>query len=307
MRQSRCTWKGAYHHIMNRGHKGEAIFHEDRDKALFLEILAEKRVTHHIRIFAYCIMNNHYHLVLENSSGNMADFLRHINGHYALLYRRNYGGKGYVFQDRYQSILIEDDSYLIQAIGYVLANPLKAGLMKDVNDYPWYSFRKYFKGAKDSLVDNHYIEELFGNALELKKLIYSSTNSELATNKTKLGKLLGGQDFFLKALKKYNRRHHEDAVHKKRRDDFYFHPVEKVIWEFEQKNGIKCDELNIGTHEGKRFRGELLMLLKDHAGLTYSQISEFSIFSNLKFNSLGHLYKNARKRKIKNLKPRPSK
>jgi REP element-mobilizing transposase RayT len=305
MRQSRCTWPGAFHHIMNRGDKGEPIFRDDTDKLLFLKILTQKHEIHRIRIFAYCLMDTHYHLVVENRSGKMGDFLRQVNGHYAMLYRRKHGGKGYVFQGRYRSQLIENDSYLMQAIIYVLANPLRSGLYKDIKDYSWSSFQRYYQKAEDSLIDNRYIEELFGNAFELEKIINSSSDLELQAYKTRLGKLIGGKDFFTKAIKKYNRRHHGDAVKKMRRNDFYFDTVEKVLWEFKQKYGIEYDELDITTHKGKRLRGELLILLKDRAGLTYSQISEFSIFSSLKFNSLGHLYRNAHERKIKKLKPRP--
>jgi REP element-mobilizing transposase RayT len=279
---------------MNRGQKGESIFLEDRDKQTFLNIISEKQKIHNIKIFAYCIMNNHYHLVLENSKGNMQNFLRQVNGHYAILYRKNYGGRGYVFQDRYKSVLIENDSYLLQAISYVLANPLKAGPERRGLNYPWSSYKLYFRNTKDTIIDGHYIENLYENPKELKNQIFSMSNSTLKTNRTVLGQIIGDSDFLQSAKKKFNRRKITDPVKKKRHDDFGFDPIEKVIWEFERKFGIKCDEINLGTHTGKRLRGELLMMLKDYAGLTYSQISKFSIFSDLKFNSLGHIYKKPR-------------
>ena len=131
MRRARITYKGAYHHAMNRGHEGKPIFLKDRDKEFFLKLLVETSKILKIRILAYCLMNNHYHLVLENSSGRMSDFFKQLNGQFGTHYRQKNKGRGYVFQDRYKSMLIQDDSYLLMVIGYVLNNPVRAGLVNN--------------------------------------------------------------------------------------------------------------------------------------------------------------------------------
>jgi len=83
---------------MNRGHDGNNIFAGDENKNHFLDYLEDYSKKMHIRLFAYCIMDNHYHLILENSSGRMSDFLKQLNGQYGQYYRKREGGKGYVFQ-----------------------------------------------------------------------------------------------------------------------------------------------------------------------------------------------------------------
>lgn len=130
---------------MNRGHGRERILAGSKDKTVFLNILgiASKRLK--IRVLAYCLMDNHYHLVIENSSGRMADFFKLLNGEYGTDYRKRHGGSGYVFQGRFKSTLIQDDGYLLMAISYVLGNPVRVGLVKDFLEYSWSSATTYFK------------------------------------------------------------------------------------------------------------------------------------------------------------------
>ena len=126
---SRITYPGAYHHVMNRGYDGNRIFAGNKNKSQFLDYLEGASNQMKIRLFAYCIMDNHYHLILENTSGRMSDFLKLLNGQYGMYYRKMYGGKGYVFQRRFKSTIIEDDGYLIKSIEYLLQNPVRASIV----------------------------------------------------------------------------------------------------------------------------------------------------------------------------------
>ncbi|NIM16227.1 MAG: hypothetical protein GTN68_33350, partial [Candidatus Aminicenantes bacterium] len=298
----RITFSGAFHHTMNRGIKGEAIFPGNDDKIQFLEYLLENSKKMRIHIFAYCIMDNCYHLVIENSSGRMADFFKHVNGKYGMSYRRKHGGKGYVFQNRYNSTLIQDEQYLKMAIGYVLSEPVKAGIVSNFDEYDWSSAKEYFSKNTSDLVDNDFVNELFGSKKELLKFVESLADKELPVWKTIWGNILGGQEFLEEAIEKYNRREKPDSsqsIGVRRSDERYFEPVEKVFQEFEDKIGMETEEIDITTHKGKRLRGELLLLLKDLAGLKYTEIAEFPIFGNLRVDSLPQLYKYAKKRKVK--------
>jgi REP element-mobilizing transposase RayT len=113
-----------------------------------------------IRLLAYCVMDNHYHLVLENGSGRMSDFLRLLNGQYGMNYRKREGGIGYVFQNRYKSTLIENDSYLVQSILYLLRNPARAGIVQLPEDYIWSSAKHYFSDKHAELVDQAFVNGL---------------------------------------------------------------------------------------------------------------------------------------------------
>ena len=148
MRRERITYLGAYHHVMNRGYDGNDIFFGKQNKSQFLDYLEGACNQMMIRLFAYCVMDNHYHLVLENSSGRMTDFLKLLNGQYGMYYRKMYGGKGYVFQSRFKSTIIENDGYLIQSIEYLLQNPVRAGIVPHAGNYIWSSVGYYFSNQK---------------------------------------------------------------------------------------------------------------------------------------------------------------
>jgi putative transposase len=111
MRRARLTYPGAFHHVMNRGIRGEYIFPDDGEKQVFLEILSEKAKILGVRLLGYCVMNSHYHLLLENSSGRMSALLKQVNGSYGIYYRRKHGGKGYVFQNRFSHTIVTLDSF----------------------------------------------------------------------------------------------------------------------------------------------------------------------------------------------------
>lgn len=131
-------------YAMNRGHEGTDIFYGNKNKSQFLDYLADAKTKMKIKIFAYCVMDTHYHLVLENSNGKMSEFMKRLNGQYGSYYRMVSGGKGYVFQDRFKSTLIEKDAYLLQSIAYLLRNPLRAGIVRNVEDYIWSSIKTYY-------------------------------------------------------------------------------------------------------------------------------------------------------------------
>jgi len=283
---------------MNRGHNGEPILAKDGHKRAFLDLLAEKVPKYHMRLFAYCLMDNHYHLVMQNPSGRMSDFFRNLNTHYASGYRKSTGGKGYVFQSRFHSTIIEDDSYLKMAIIYVLQNPLRAGLVDHYDDYCWSSGGQYSQKKKLAWLDAEYVLELFGGRKGLADAMKSDQRESLPLLYTSFGPVLGEDAFLSRALAEFDRRKKPDAVKKRRRDDYDFDPVEKVIWEFTRTFGGKMDEINTGRIDGKRLRGELLVRLRDLAGLNFKQISEMEPFSGLKYMSLSHLYWEAKKRRL---------
>ena len=303
MRLPRLTYPGAFHHVTSRGIKGEKILGGDSDKRCFLELLANKSKLNGIRVFAYCLMDNHYHLVIENSSGRLSHFLRQLNGQYGMRYRKKTESQGYVFQNRFYSSLIQDEAYLTLAIKYVLLNPVKAGLTKDASAYPWSSASAYFSKSGSDRCATHFVEGLFGSRQALTAALHGSIDARLPLVKTRFGPVIGNEDFLEKAAEKFDRREPPEDSKGMCAEGQFFVPADKVIHEFEAKHRIKTGKIDCSTHAGKRLRGELLVWLHDLAGLTYSEIAEFPLFSGLKFQSLGHLYQKARRRadeKVKN-------
>ena len=298
MRRARITYQGAFHHAMNRGYNGNPIFKDDNDKEIFLELISEISEKFRIRILSYCIMDNHYHLIIQNSSGKMSDFFKQLNGQYGTIYRKKRGGRGYVFQDRYKSMIIQEDSYLLIAIAYVLKNPARAGILNDCIDYKWSSINEYFNHIEFPLTDKVFIEELFETKDNLINIIRGLDLKKLPIVKTEVGTIIGGKEFIIQSKKLFDRRRNKMSLEGRRIDDKQFEPVEKVFWEFEKKHNIKTDEIDTKSILGKRLRAELLCNLKDLAGLNYREILKINLFSDLKLNSLPSIYKNCKKSRL---------
>jgi len=280
---------------MNRGIDGKNIFREDELKEKFIEYLVQKKEKSKIRLFAFCIMDNHFHLILENSGNRMGEFMKNLCSIYGMFFRRWEKSSGYVFQNRYKSTLIQDPSYLKTSIGYILRNPLKSKVSTMYDKYKWSSGYLYFSKNKNEIIDTSFVNDLFQSKSQLNKLVYSLEKTELPVVKTKFGEVLGNEDFLDIALSKYNRREETHSSDRKRIYDKYFEPIEKIYKEFEDKHSISVDRIDIKTFNGKKLRGELLVLLKDQGGMKYVDIIKLDIFSDLKFSSLGSIYKNSLK------------
>jgi len=291
MRRARITYPGAFHHVMNRGFEGKKIFLTKKEKEIFLKILQEKSQKYRIKLLVYSIMDNHYHLVLQNSSGKLSDFMKQLNGEFGMLYRKMEGGKGYVFQNRYKSILIQEDTYLRMVTIYVLLNSVRAGIVKDPYEYKWSSIGEYFTGRDSNIVDNGFVEGILHSRKEMEKLLKEWSAKELPIKRTRIGNILGEKIFIEEAVIKFDRRKKKNKTRRMREKDYIFETAGKVIKEFEQREGIKIEKINISSLEGKRIRSELLVLLKDRAGLRYNEIIEYPLFKSLKYSSLGQLYK----------------
>ena len=218
-----------------------------------MEILFEKTKLLGVRLIGYCVMNNHYHILLENSSGRMSALLKVVNGSYGIYYRRKHGGKGYVFQNRFKSTLIQDDSYLRLAILYLLQNPVRAGLVTNCTEYKWSSAEEYLGKARQALTDIPFVHELWGGKKFMIKGIMGAQPDKLSIKKSDFGDLFGEYEFLTKALERRDKRVNEKSLEKRRKDDSWFEPVEKVYWELEKEYGIKFAQLDYGTLDQERY------------------------------------------------------
>jgi len=290
------TFEGAYHHVMNRGIKGMDIFRNDIAKDNYLQLLQEKSRKLKIRLLAYCVMDNHYHLILQNNSGKLSDFMKQLNGHYGIIYRQREGGKGYVFQSRYKSTLIQKGVYLRMAIVYVLLNPVRAGIVENPFNYKWSSIYEYFNDRDKGIVDNEFVEDMLQSREVFNYLLKEWSDKKLPVKRTRFGSIIGGEDFKEEALKKYDRREKRDKSRRRRKDDYIFGTEEEVIKNFEEEKRVRLKDIKTHTLKGKVLRAELLVLLKDRSGLKYREIIEYPLFHSLKQSSLGQLYKNAKRR-----------
>src|SRR5574337_400225 len=140
-RPFRIEFPGATYHVTARGDRREPIFEDDEDRKVFLQItgLALRRCDS--SALAYCLMGNHYHLVLHTRQGGLSGLMRQVNGVYTQAYNRRHSKVGHLFQGRFKAVLVDRDAYLLEVCRYVDLNPVRAALVADPADWPWSSYR----------------------------------------------------------------------------------------------------------------------------------------------------------------------
>ncbi len=315
MRSARISFKGAYQHITSRAYNGIDIFKETKYKNYLLSLVLRGAELYRIDVIGYCIMDNHCHLIIKEQSGRMGEFMRFVNGNFGAFYRKMEGGKGYVFQDRYHSKLIQDDPNMIMVVMYVLLNPVKANILKNPFKYKWSSINIYY--SNDKSISSRFVENYFTNKNQFRKRIQSSlkeiSDFEFPVITTPLGDFIGNPANIRSIINRYNRRKLNDqdkkSMMRKRKEEY--ENVKNIIHKFEKQNKVKMNKINVHTHKGKRLRGQLLVLLKEKVGLTYKEITKIELFKNIKFSSLGSIYQHYRNKKctkkIQKSKLRPRK
>lgn len=146
-RPLRIEFPGAYYHVMNRGLARQAIFTDRTDRQTFLDLLADCHDMWGLRVLAYCLLDNHYHLLLQTPEANLARVMRHLDGVYTQRYNRRHGRDGPLFRGRYTAIVVDAESYLLAVARYIHQNPVAAGLVRSPEAYQWSSCHLYVTEA----------------------------------------------------------------------------------------------------------------------------------------------------------------
>ncbi len=150
-RKSREKSNSGYLHIIMKGIGSQLLFEEKDDYYYFLSRMKKYATESNVLICAYCLMDNHVHMLINDSLGNSALFVKRLGVSYSLFFNKKYERSGHLFQNRYKSEAVEDDKYFLAVFKYILRNPEKAGIAK-ATDYQWNSYKDYVfnKGITDS-------------------------------------------------------------------------------------------------------------------------------------------------------------
>lgn len=142
-RPPRIQFQGAYYHIYNRGVDKQNIFRCDEDRRLFLSLLSETVPRFNVHLYAYCLMDNHYHLFLQTSLPNLSKVLWNLSHQYVQFFNRRHDRVGPLFQSRFKSNIVDVDAYAVTLLRYIHLNPLDAGLAEKPEDFLWSSYCSY--------------------------------------------------------------------------------------------------------------------------------------------------------------------
>lgn len=148
---------------MERGIRRKEIYRDDNDYHAFISILRSGLEKYGCKLHAYCLMTNHFHLLIETSDENIAKFMKYLAGCYALYFNKKYLYQGHLFEGRYKAIIVKDDNYFLHTSRYIHLNPVKAGMVENPEDYPWSSYRTIIGIYRDNLSYNSRTYAYFKN------------------------------------------------------------------------------------------------------------------------------------------------
>ena len=160
-RAPRIDIPGLIYHVTNRGVKRLPIFYDDDDRQQFLSHLSATLQKFPLRLHVYCLMTNHYHLLLQTLEGSLSKALHYFNTLFAGWFNRRHDHAGHVFQGRYHSIPVEEDSYFKVVSRYIHLNPVRAQIVHRPEEYAWSNYGRLIRGEPDSLADTRFLLDYF--------------------------------------------------------------------------------------------------------------------------------------------------
>lgn len=164
-RHQREKSKSGYYHIMIRGNERMNIFQDEEDKLRFIETLYEKKQVNRFSLHAFCLLDNHAHLMISEGVEDVARVMKRITVSYVYYFNKKYKRVGHLFQDRFRSEIVEDDSNLLALARFIHQNPVKAGIVKSVGDYKWSSYTCYLNESNyfSKVVETEKVSGLFSD------------------------------------------------------------------------------------------------------------------------------------------------
>jgi putative transposase len=274
-RPLRLEFPGAVYHVTSRGNAREAIFLDKDDRESFLGVLSSVVARFKWVCHAYCLMENHYHLLVETREGNLSWGMRQLNGVYTQVFNRKHRRVGHLFQGRYKAILVEKEAHLLELCRYVVLNPVRAGLVKGPEQWRGSSYRATAGGAKKPVfLEVEWVLSQFGRRREEAKKAYrryvgEGRQGESPWERLK-GQILLGTEEFLARLRESLRG--KDLLREVPRVQRYVgRPALAEIFRGEKgRREKRNDEIIYRAHVEHGYRmGEIA----EHLGVHYTSVS----------------------------------
>ncbi|MDD5015392.1 MAG: transposase [Atribacterota bacterium] len=275
-RPLRLSFENAFYHITSRGNRREKIFYSDRDKEVFLKSLKEMLIKYAMICQAYCLMDNHYHLFLKTNQSNLSQGIHYLNSSYANWFRNKHQIIGPLFQGRFKSILVDADHYALVLSAYIHLNPLRAGIIKQLEDYPWSSYLDYLNLRKSNITDPSFIlksidHDTFKAISRYRKYISENQDMKNPIRESYYHLALGSETFIEKIKEKI-----EDPGQKREIPSIRFfskYDVDTIIAKMTQ---VLLIEKNIifDKKRGNIHRSLAIYLIKRFTPLSLSEIGE---------------------------------
>ena len=273
-RKPRIHFPGALYHVITRGNRKQGIFLDEKDLQQFLTYLSACKKRYSFRLYAYALMKNHLHLLIEVEKIPLSRIMQTLLFGYAGYFNRRYGEVGHLFQGRYKVILCEKDAYLLELVRYIHLNPVRAKIVKRPEDYTWTGHSSYLGKRTDPLIDEGFVLEQLSKNRSLAKRRYRqfvweviSSGHEEKYYQVKDQRYLGGESFIDRV----------ETERKELEDWVYDIPLEAISHEVGRAVGITEGKMHSATRDQGGVRGRSLVayLARKTAGYTVKEIADF--------------------------------
>jgi len=277
-RPLRLSFENAFYHITARGHRKEKIFCDDKDKKSFIRKLNEALLKYTITCYAYCLMDNHYHLFIKTAQPNISQAIHYLNASYANWFRTRYQLTGSIFQGRFKSILVDADSYALVLSAYIHLNPLRAGIVNKLEEFTWSSYLDYLRLRKpqianldSSLVLHFFTSDSISSIKQYQEYIWQNQMMEDPLTQSYRHIALGSDNFIEEIKLKIEKKGQTREIPITHSVPFYH--VEQIF--DNMCKALQIEKAKILSEErGNIYRPLALYLIKHFTSLKLSQIGQ---------------------------------
>jgi putative transposase len=303
-RSWRIEYEGALYHLLSRGNEGKDIFDDDRDRKIFLKTVGEMSERFEMSVYAYVLMGNHYHLMVQTERANLKKAMHWFGTTYTQRFNIHHSRNGHLFQGRYKSILVQNDAYLLQLSCYIHRNPLRAGVVKRLADYRWSSYLAYAYGRKapewlqtELILSQFKSEDPYKGYRE--KVQRYAREEERLWEDLRHGLILGSKRFVETIRKEFLPAEPQPAIVQQVQVAKHYNPI-RILQKAERI--LKCDVkrfLKTGRVLGaeKETRDLMIYLIWKAGVLTNDQIGQLF---GLSYSAVSHAVKSLKARMLEN-------
>ncbi len=222
-RKPRIEVPGALYHVIARGNHRNEIFLAPKDYQKYLYLVKRYKERYEFQLYAYALMSNHLHLLIETAEIPLSKIMQGLQQTYTQFFNWKYGKVGHLFQGRYKAIICQKDLYLLELIRYIHLNPIRAGIVDSLANYPWTSYNYYLRDYKDRLIDADFVLSQFGQDKKTARRYYQQfiragimRSHEEFVDEIFDQRILGKQDFVEEVLQQEDKpRDDKDYIFKK--------------------------------------------------------------------------------------------
>ncbi len=263
-RSVRIDFEGAIHHVIVKGNNDRAIFLDEDDNASFLKKLYEFSQKYPFKIYAYCLMKNHFHLLIETGEEPLYLFMQRLLTNYVQWFNKKYELKGHLLGDRYKAILVDKENYFLTVLRYIHFNPVKANIVENIEDYKWSSYNEYIN--KEWIVSKEEVLLHFDSLNEFIEFHKPIIIEEPELKKVKNILFYGEDSFIQNILAKKGK----DERKEKRKVKIEFYHLEKFL---EETFNVNLD--NLKKHQKGFAKQYAILILRERLHQTWEEIAKY--------------------------------